>query len=190
MTTREEIEERRRGIAGAALRVLAREGLQELSVRKVAAEAGLAPSSLRYAVPTQAGLRELAISLVIDRLQARIDAVVAVDVAQWARAVMLELLPLDGNRRFEMEVSLALGTAALSEEELMPIYLKTHEAVHAVCAKAARVLVGEDYSQAQVDRLHGLIDGLALHIVRQPPEAGTERAVAALDLHLHEFAAR
>lgn len=184
VTTREEIEVRREKIAEAALRVLARDGLPELSVRNVAAEAGLAPSSLRYVIPTQASLREHAVDLVLDRLQARISAVTASDEPSWARTILLELMPLDEQRRVEMEVTLALGTAAMTDETLMPVYLRVHDTVRAVCARAARALMGADAPAAEVDRLHGLVDGLSLHIVRQPPGYGNDRAVSALDLHL------
>lgn len=183
MTTRDEIEDRRRKIAEAALRVLGRDGLSELSVRNVAAEAGLAPSSLRYAIPSQASLREHAVDLVLDRLQARINAVTAPDELSWARTTLLELMPLDDQRRMEMEVTLALGTASMTDETLMPVYLRVHDTVRAVCARAARALKGDDALPAEVDRLHGLVDGLSLHVVRQPPGYGKDRAVAALDLH-------
>ena len=190
MTTRDELENRRRQIAEAALRVLARDGLLALSVRNVAAEADLAPSSLRYAVPTQADLREQAMELLLARLQERIDAVGDPEDEQWARSVLLELIPLDATRRIEMEVMLELGTAAMSAPELMPVYLRGHEIVRSACERAVRVLLGEAATDVETDRLHGLVDGLALHIVRLPPEAGAERAVAALDLHLHQLTAR
>lgn len=182
MTKRDEIEQRREKIAEAAFRVLARDGMPALSVRNVAAEVGLAPSSLRYVIPTQADLREQAIDLVLDRLQARIKAVTSADEVSWARAVLLELMPLDEQRRLEMEVTLALGSAAMSDETLMSSYLRVHDTVYAVCAEAARSLAGEDVTLAEIDRLHGLVDGLSLHLIRQPPGYSNERAIHALDL--------
>lgn len=184
MTTREEIEQRRVQIAEAAIRVLVREGLTALSVRNVAAEAELAPSSLRYVVPTQAELRESAIDLTFERFQARVDAVSESDDAAGARAILMELLPLDEQRRMEMEVTLALGTAAMTDESLMPLYLRVHDSARTACAKAADLLLGEDVTEAEVDRLHSLVDGLALHILRQPAGFFNDRAVAALELHL------
>jgi AcrR family transcriptional regulator len=110
---REELEERRQLVSEAAWRILVRDGLGELSVRNVAAEAGLAPSSLRYVFPTQASVREQAVSLVRDRLTERLRAVpTEPDGRARARAMLLELMPLDADRRMEMEVYLALGTAA------------------------------------------------------------------------------
>lgn len=184
MVTREEIEERRVRVAEAASRVLVRDGLTALSVRNVAAEAGLAPSSLRYAVPTQADLREGAIDLVYARLQERIDAVDDTDEALWASTILQELLPLDEQRRIEMKVGLALGTAAMTDEELMPVWQRVHDRVREVCVRAMSALLGEAASEVEVDRVHGLIDGLALHIVRQPERYDSQRAVAALDAYL------
>lgn len=58
MPRRIDTEARTAQIAAAALRVLARDGLGGLSVRGVAAEAGIAAASLRRAFPTQHALRE------------------------------------------------------------------------------------------------------------------------------------
>ncbi|MEE1651147.1 TetR family transcriptional regulator C-terminal domain-containing protein [Brachybacterium sp. J144] len=193
MTTRDELEHRRREIAGAALRVLARDGLRALSVRNVAAEAGLAPSSLRYAVPTQASLREQAMELLLERLQQRIGAAGEPAGIPWARAVLHELLPLDATRRVEMEVTLELGTAAMTDEALVPLHLQLHEAIRGVCAEALSALCGDaDLRVRAVEtaRLHALVDGLALHVVRRPPGTGEEEAITALDRHLASLATR
>ena len=157
MTKKDELAHRRREIAEAAWRVLVRDGVRELSVRNVAAEAGLAPSSLRYVVPTQEGLREHAIDLVLHRMNARIDELpVAADEPYRARAILLELLPLDQQRRTEMEVYLALGSEALTDPALLPTYLRVHEAARSTCKEALHVRLGRAPETAEIDRLHGL----------------------------------
>lgn len=192
MTTKAELESRRQRISEAAWRVLARDGLGDLSVRKVAAEVGLPPSSLRYLFPTQTSLREQAIALVLERLGARVAAVrLPEDDPQWPLAILLELLPLDPERRLEMEVFLALGTAAMAEPDLQEVHLRVHEAVHATCARAVGALCGRDGAalDVEINRLHALVDGLALHIVRQPPSSSTRWAVDALETHLAQIRA-
>ncbi|MGF0118579.1 TetR/AcrR family transcriptional regulator [Promicromonospora sp. Marseille-Q5078] len=176
-------DERQRQVSEAAWRVLVRDGLEALSVRNVAAEAGLPQSSLRYTFPTVASVRERAVALVVERLRERVDAV---DVAGpgGARAVLAQLLPLDAERRTEMEVYLALGTAAMTDPGLREGHHAAQDAVRAVCARALGALTGQDPADVDVRELHALVDGLALHVVRQDPDADPGWALDVLDAHL------
>lgn len=176
-------DERRRQVSEAAWRVLVRDGLEALSVRNVAAEAGLPQSSLRYTFPTVASVRERAVALVLERLQERVAAV-DVDDAGWSRAVLAQLLPLDAERRTEMEVYLALGTAAMTDPALRDGHRASQEAIRDVCARALAVLTGRPPSDVEVRELHALVDGLALHVVRQEPDDDAAWALEVLDAHL------
>ncbi|MET0188107.1 MAG: TetR family transcriptional regulator C-terminal domain-containing protein [Pseudonocardia sediminis] len=176
-------EERDRVVVEAAWTVLTRDGLAALSVRNVAAEAGLPPSSLRYTFPSQASLRERAVEAVLDRLRARVAAIPdAVDGRGWARGAVLELLPLDDERRTEMELTLAFGAAAMTDPVLVPANEAMHAAVREICARACAA-IGRD-SEVDVDQLHALVDGLALHVVRRARGDRTAWAVEAVDAYL------
>ncbi|MGW8566314.1 TetR/AcrR family transcriptional regulator [Isoptericola sp. NPDC055881] len=183
MPQRLDRDERRRQVSQAAWRVLVRDGLEALSVRNVAAEAGLPQSSLRYTFPTVASVRERAVSLVVERLRERVDAV---DVAApgGPRAVLAQLLPLDAERRTEMEVYLALGTAAMTDPGLREGHRAAQDAVRDVCAGALAALAGGPAPDGAVRELHALVDGLALHVVRQDPDADPGWALDVLDAHL------
>ena len=166
--------------------MLARDGVGALSVRNVAAEAGLPPSSLRYTFPTQASVREHAIALVFDRTRERIERLPAgLAGAGWARAALLELLPLDDERVLEMEAYLALGTVALTDDEFRSAYDRVVEQMRRWCERALRV-VGVDGTVLAVEtnRLHALVDGLALHLVRLDAAGDGAWAVEVLDRHL------
>ena len=176
------VAERDRIVSEAAWRVMVRDGLTALSVRNVAAEAGLPPSSLRYTFPTQASVRDSAVALLVERMAERVARHrVGTD---GARAILLELLPLDDERRVEMEVSLALGAMAMTDRALWQAHQRTHLAVREACARALEIL-GVD--QREVAGTHALIDGLALHLVRQSPDAGDAWALHALDAHLERL---
>lgn len=182
-----DLEARRRTVSEAAWRVLVRDGLPALTVRRVAAEAGLPPSSLRYTFPTQASVREHAVRLVFDRTAARVEASPG-DGPAWARAVLVELLPLDEERRIELEVYLALGTAALTDAALRPEHDRVVELVRQWCERVlVAVGVPEERRPVETARLHALLDGLALHVVRLDPDGDPARAVAVLDRHLEEL---
>ena len=175
-----DLAERDRIVSEAAWRVLVRDGLTELSVRKVAAEAELSPSSLRHAFPTQASVRDHAVALLLERLSQRVAGV------DDAHAMLLELLPLDEERRIEMEVSLSFGTMAMTDDALNRSHKQIHLAVRDVCARALDLLA---IKPAELDGLHAYIDGLALHLVRQDPHDDTQWALTALTTQLERLRA-
>ncbi len=188
-------EERLDQVTQAAWRVLARDGLAALSVRKVAAEAGLPPSSLRYVLPTQSGLREHAIEASVVRLEERLSAVDRT-VPGWPRRLLLELVPLDAERRLEMEVFIALGVAALTDPTLRAARERCEASLRSACVDALRGLAAPDTQAGEaapagsddLDTLavltHALLDGLALQIVHRGPDEDPAWAEAALDAHL------
>jgi AcrR family transcriptional regulator len=181
-----DLEERRRTVSAAAGRVLARDGLGALSVRNVAAEAGLPPSTVRYVFPTQASVREHAISSVFDRTHERIAAIPDdLPVRQRVRAVLVELLPLDQERVVELDVYLALGNAALTDRELRPTLDRVVAEMREWCERVLVLLaVPEDDRAYEASRLHALIDGLAVHVARLAPGTAGDWAVGVLDRHV------
>lgn len=175
-------DERHRIVSEAAWRILVRDGPAELSVRKVAAEAGLSPSSLRYTFPTQASVREAAVGLLLQRLARRVErATVAERGRGSARAILLELLPLDEERRAEMEVTVSFLTLAMTDPTLREAYERTHAAVRDVCATALTYL---DTEPERVDLTHAVVDGLAFQLLAREADSDASNAVAALDAHL------
>ena len=197
-----DLDDRRRIVGEAAWRVLVRDGPTEVSVRKVAAEAGLPPSSLRYTFPTQASVRDAAVELLVSRLRERVDR--AADTTggrDAARAVLLELLPLDDERRAEMEVTVAFTALALTDPSLRTAHEQTHAAVHDVCALALAHLGARGAASAagsveladvdvDVELTHAVVDGLALHLLAQAVGTDASWAVTALDAHLALLALR
>ncbi|MBY0176894.1 TetR/AcrR family transcriptional regulator [Curtobacterium herbarum] len=181
-----DLEERRRTVSAAACQVLARDGLGALSVRNVAAEAGLPPSTVRYAFPTQASVREHAIASVFDRTRERIEAIPAdLPTRQWARAVLVELLPLDDERVVELDVYLALGNAALTDAELRPTLDRVVVEMRRWCERVLEVLgvPGTD-QEYEACRLHALLDGLAMHVARLAPGESGDWAIDVLERHV------
>lgn len=176
--------ERERTVITAAWRVIVRDGVAALTVRNVAAEAELAPSSLRYTFPTQAVVREKALRSVSRFISERVAALPeSLAGRRRARAALLELLPLDDERRLEMEVFLALGLASLTDDPLRPIWIEADTIIRNVCAEAVGLVAGRR-DRVDVDQLHALIDGLALHLLVEGPGRYEARARAAVDRHL------
>ncbi len=204
-----DLDDRRRIVGEAAWRVLVRDGPTGVSVRKVAAEAGLPPSSLRYTFPTQASVRDAAVELLVSRLRERVDrAGAATGGRDAARAVLLELLPLDDERRAEMEVTVAFAALALTDPSLRTAHEQPHAGGRDVCALAlghldARGAAGAagarpgggatstpEPAHVDVELTHAVVDGLALHLLAQAVGTDASWAVTALDAHLALLALR
>jgi AcrR family transcriptional regulator len=180
-------------IAAAAFRVLARDGLAALSVRKVADEAGIATASLRRAFPTQDALRRFCFERLRTAVTTRIRAVSG-EGRERAMGWMRELLPLDMTRRVELTVQLQLSRLALTDPGLTGNARELHEGVERVCSAVLDELAGAGLLDASLDceletvRLHALLDGLALHLLWTPSDDPTRDADRVLARHLDTLA--
>ena len=148
-----------------------------MSVRTVAAEAGHSAGSLRHVFASQSELLVFALQLVVDRAGERVDELREVpDPLERVQAVAAQLLPLDAQRRAEMEVYLALFTAANADAELV----FGQDLVHL----SGGLLAGDADRELEARRLHAVIDGLAAHLIYEPADADPEWARQVLVRHL------
>jgi AcrR family transcriptional regulator len=184
--------QRRQEIADALWRVLRRDGFAGASVRTVAAEAGWSTGSIRHYFSSQNELIAFAMQTLTQQVQERIAAVGA-EVRDLAGVVDLleEVLPMDAQRRAEAEVWLALSAAARTDDELRVITEESHRGLRRLCQSSVRLVVGEDGGGRdlvlETDRLHALLDGLALHGTMHPRLMPRTRIRAALLAHLVEL---
>lgn len=186
--------ERERELAEAAWQVARREGIRGLSVRNVAAEAGLATGSLRRSFPTQATLIAYCMELVAERVRGRMLAVSGQSSVRDAVELQLrQILPLDEERRTEMAVFMTIGVAALSDAELRPTYERVNDELATACQTFVQRLVDVGEAAADTDvrvtgaHLHALVDGLALHLLREPSGSDTTWATRVLGGYLDEL---
>lgn len=173
-------------IAAAAFRVLEREGLTGLSVRKVADEAGIATGSLRRAFATQDALRQFCFERIRHAVTTRLSAVTGT-ARERALQAMKELLPLDDVRRTELVVQMQLSRLAETDETMRGHARDLHDGVGRVCAAAlggmskAGLLATDVDLDLETARLHALLDGLALHLLwnaSRDPGDDAERVLA------------
>jgi AcrR family transcriptional regulator len=188
-------EERRRELVNATWRVIHRDGVEGATVREIAAEAGCSPGSLRYYFPAQSVLLAFAMEGLADRVAERIAGLEpAADVRESIQRALEEVLPLDDERRTEMEVWLAFTARAQVDETLRQQRDETHMALLAfarrcVDALAAAGLLRQELSEGlETARLHALIDGLALHAFTSPETMSPRRARKILRAHLASLA--
>ncbi|MCD9143431.1 TetR/AcrR family transcriptional regulator [Streptomyces albireticuli] len=116
-------DQRRRQIAEAVWRLASRSGLEDVTLRQVAAEAGVSVRLVQYYFGNRDGL--LLTSLEILNADAERRAKERVEAAEEAptsrgtvRGVLLELLPLDEERRTRQLVYVAYFVRFLNDEKL------------------------------------------------------------------------
>ncbi|GAA5145963.1 TetR/AcrR family transcriptional regulator [Nocardioides marinquilinus] len=184
-------DQRRAELAEACWRVIAERGVGAVSVRTVAAEAGVSVGSLRHVLPTKGGLLAAAMRLCLERATARFaahspDLRTRADAINW----LTEMLPLDAERRLEMTIHLALAAEAAGHPELASLRAAPDDAVRSgcevvlrTCAAAGLLRDGLDLD-AETTLLHVLLDGLAFHLLGPAARLSDDAARAILDAHL------
>ncbi len=185
--------ERRQEVVEAVLRLIRREGIEQASVRNVAREAGLSMGSLRHYFASQSELMVFAFRTVVDRIESRLAGLKpAPNPRRRAEGVLAELLPLDDERRAENELWLAFTSRAMVDPALRDLRNEGYEALRAGC----RVIL-TDLSEAglaptdvaaETERLHALLDGLAVHAAMRPDIHTAQSLTTAVAHHLDALA--
>jgi AcrR family transcriptional regulator len=185
--------ERRREVVEAVLRVIRRDGLEQASVRNVAREAGLSMGSLRHYFASQSELMVFAFRTVIDRIESRLARLEPEsDPRRRAERVLAELLPLDDERRAENELWLAFTSRAMVDPALRDLRDEGYDALRAGCRAILTDLSAAGLAPTDVhtetERLHALLDGLAVHAAMRPDIHTAESLKAAIGRHLDALA--
>ena len=187
---------RRRELADAACRVIARNGLAGTTLAHVADESGWSIGSIRYYFPNKDELVAAALWRVGERVDDRIRRRTAGGMTvNDLRIAATELLPLDADRRQMSLVYLAF----LAQAAVVPALAGAAEGAAQRLQEplAARIahLVQSGELPAHLDaedeaaRLRVLLDGLRLQLITTPRHASSEWALAVLDDHLTALAA-
>jgi AcrR family transcriptional regulator len=187
---------RRRELADAACRVIARNGLSGTTLAQVAEESGWSIGSIRYYFPNKDELVASALWRVGERVDERIRRRTAggMTLAD-LRAAVVELLPLDASRREEAKVHLAF----MAQAAVVPALAGAAEGAaqrlqEPLAARVAHaVQAGELLShldpEHEAARLRLLRDGLAIQLITTPRQTSGTWALAVLDDHLATLAA-
>src|SRR5689334_13631284 len=188
---------RREEIAEALWRVVRRDGIRAASVRTVAAEAGWSAGAVRHYFPDQDGLLSFAMDLVSRRVTEPVNAIEAKGTVP---AIVLryldEVLPLDAERRAEFDIWLAFMAQAQAESGAGTLHAHVdtvHEELRGLCESLVRALSeagllkdGLDVRR-EVERLHALLDGLALHAAIQPQRTTPTRVHQLMRHHVESL---
>ena len=184
--------ERRTLIAEALMRVAAEHGLEAVSLRHVAAEAGVTSGMVQHYFRTKDEMMAFALAVVRERNEARVTAAVGQlgDSSPRAllRTMLVELLPLDEPRRVDGRVALAFlaytavrpAAAAALRDDTAGMLMFVADQIRAAQA------TGQAHAQIDpVEAAVGLLavmEGLGVHLLGG--HYAPDTALNALDAHL------
>ncbi|GGQ59172.1 TetR/AcrR family transcriptional regulator [Couchioplanes azureus] len=178
---------RRRELAAAVWRVLARDGVAEVSIRTVAAESGWSSGALRHYFATRAELLAFACEEVIATVTHRLENLRPEGtVREAAEALLRETMPLDERRHLEASIAFAFLALGLGDPELARVQRLHFSGMAGFCRELAGHLLpaGADLERAG-RRLHAVVDGLTVHVLAghlTPDEAAAELSAYLDDL--------
>lgn len=187
---------RREQLASAALDIALTQGLDRVSVPRIAAQAGVSVGLVQHYFPAKAALVVTAYETLAARVDARIGAIVEVGEAQrgslraMVAAGLEQLLPLDADRLAETQVRAEFAARALRDEALAVVArdlrrVLLHRVAAAIengheCGESAAGLVGPAAASAAQELLalsEGLAGALLLHSGRPHPADEDETSV-------------
>jgi AcrR family transcriptional regulator len=182
---------RRRELADAACRVIARNGLGGTTLAHVADESGWSIGSIRYYFQNKDELVASALWRVGERVDDRIRRRTGEGMAMSdLRIAAAELLPLDADRREEALVHLAFLAQAAVAPELSDASEGAAQRLQEPLAARIAYLVRTGELPARLDagraaaRLRVLLDGLRVQLVTTPRQTTPEWALSVLDDYL------
>ncbi|GAA4707567.1 TetR/AcrR family transcriptional regulator [Phytohabitans rumicis] len=179
--------QRRTLIADALMRVAAERGLEEVSLRHVAAEAGVTSGMVQHYFRTKDELMGFAMAVVRERTEARVAAAAgrlgpAPAPGDLVRTLLTEILPLDEQRRADGRVALAfLAYAAVRPDAAAALRADTEGMLAFVAGLIATARPDLDAPAAAAGLL-AMMEGLGVYLLGAHVTA--DQALAALDAQL------
>jgi AcrR family transcriptional regulator len=178
-------------IADAAIRVVARQGLDRLSVRNVARQAGVAPGTVQHHYRTRAQLLDAALARVVERQVRRVDEGGGDDSGIRAlRFGLRALLPVDEPRREEAIVWIAFAAAAAAT----PSLARRHRAVVELTRQRIGYVIELGQEQGEVPasidparaavEIAAFVDGLLVHAI------GGDDSAESIEAHCDDAVTR
>ncbi|HEX5089977.1 MAG TPA: TetR/AcrR family transcriptional regulator [Nocardioides sp.] len=181
-------------VLDALVSITAERGLDQVSIREVAAEAGVSVGTVQYYCRSKDQMLETAFRHILTRITDRAAATSrSGSVAQALRRALHEFLPLDDLRRRECRVYLAFAaraavTPGLAEvqHELLGEMRRRCAEVFAAAQESGEVVTDFDPKDAAAVTT-ALVDGMLLHMLTDPTGLRGTTAVRLLDDHLGRY---
>jgi len=179
---------RKAAIVAAAFDLIARDGVEAATMRRVAAAAEATTGRVTHYFTTRVELLVTTLSEVDRRRTERLAIHVDLEPAARLRATLLELLPLDAPRLDEHRVWISLSTTGIPEvrDEILRQTFERHGLVEVLIATT----FGRTPNDAAVFELLALVDGLAQRLMLDTTTKPRRTALQVLEGALASAAVR
>jgi AcrR family transcriptional regulator len=185
-------EERRAELGAALWRLASRDGLEAVTVRRVAEEAGWSTGAVVHYFSGKEELLQFAFRTVADRVGRRLAAAAerTDEPLELARTWLVQGLPLDAERQAEVRVWFAFLGLALARPELARAQRLTYRAWRGRVAGLLQEAQRRGQIRADVDcsaaaaALVAVVDGLAVQATFEPRVLSGRRQAELVDQHL------
>lgn len=172
--------------------MILRDGVEGVSVRNAAAEAGWSAGALRHYVGTKEDLLASATQLLEERVKGRFEAGRYEGTPREViRGLLCEVLPLDEERRTEGALWFAFAARSLVDPRVAEEHAVVFDGVRELCRRAIHQVDQGGWlapglvPEIETARLHGLVDGLAVHGLMG--RLNEEEMLGILDAHLEQI---
>ncbi|MCD0453332.1 TetR family transcriptional regulator C-terminal domain-containing protein [Actinocorallia sp. API 0066] len=188
-------EERRAEIVAATMRVVERVGLEGVTIREIAREAGCSTGILAHYFTDKADILVTAHRTAFGQVHRRIDAqrADARNSVELIRMVLEEAFPLDDARLLEARIDVSFWGLALHNPHLREVRQSSHDAsvdeLRKMVEDAVRTgmaLPGTNPESVAVETV-ALMDGVAMQAVLFPSAMSPERQHQIIEHHLASF---
>ncbi|SDK22467.1 TetR/AcrR family transcriptional regulator [Nonomuraea jiangxiensis] len=168
-------DERRRELLSAARRVIVRDGIDAATTRAIAKEAGYSNGVLAHYFADKDEILLSALRQSHQRIRDRLTGKVGGRSGLAAlRELLLDNLPLDGERTHETRLEVSFWSRSLASERLAEVQRTEAGELRAAVrellgqARAAGELRTDDGLDDLTEHLLALVDGLSLHLLLYP----------------------
>ncbi|QUH05368.1 TetR/AcrR family transcriptional regulator [Saccharopolyspora erythraea] len=184
---------RREQIADALIRIASREGLEGVSLRDVAAEAGVSMGAVQHYFGTKEQMLLFATTHANGKVSERVrEHLARADIAptprEVVRTVMIEMLPVSPEGRSALLVSIAFMLRALNQPEMAEVYNAEWPKVVGLFTDQLRAARGDGLlvpgvdPEREAELLLAVPDGLAAGVLLG--RRSGDEAIAVIDYHL------
>lgn len=181
-------QQRRQELVEAAWRVIARVGLDAVTMREIAVESGYSTGTLAHYFADKDDILRVALERADDDIRRRLEALPDdLDPVDALVRVLSEALPLDEGRRFELALDVNFWARALNRPSLRSLQHDDHDEWRSRVLGLVQTVhdrhpePGRNDAGDVADILVAFVDGLGLHGLIYPEHMTAERMEALLD---------
>ncbi|MEC1374987.1 TetR/AcrR family transcriptional regulator [Heyndrickxia oleronia] len=184
-------DEKRKQIAEAAWNIIRKEGVEKASIRRVAAETGMSSGALRHYFSTQDEMLLFIMNYYLEEGKKRSqNKEWSENPVQAVEEVLLELVPIDEEKKIETSVWWILALRSLTSDTIKDkkdeMTDGTYELANSMIEILALKGVLSDSMNAELEksRLTALIEGLSIHALLRPDVYSPEKVKEVIRYHL------